>query len=174
MSLVIRRFLALLSGCGLLASIGFYTGSYRGINFDSVMPWPFVLHLGAIVLTLPMFAVEGVAVRNRTFFWNEFARGKPSWVVPSIRILGLLFALQFILFLVQSHMASPQIKDGQYVLENHRKVIAVLSQLEYFRLKSGELRMFAVGWVFFYFVPTMYWWFPGDRQGSASATRLAG
>ena len=57
-------------------------------------------------------------------------------------------------------MASPEIINGQYVLNNHGQIVRVLTRYEYLRLKGAELRLFASGWMFFYFVPTMYWWFP--------------
>jgi hypothetical protein len=109
---------------------------------------------------------QGASVWEETFYWKQFSQGMPKWVVPTIRILGLFFIFCFILFLVQSHAASPQIEDGQYVLNNQGQIVKVLTQLEYFKLKAAELRMFAAGWVFFYFVPTMYWWFPRGHQVS--------
>jgi hypothetical protein len=102
MVLVFRRILAFLAGCGLAASIVAYIGSYEGKTLDSLSFWPFVLHLGVFALLLPMFAVEYSAVRDRTFFWNEFARRMPKWVVPAIKMLGLIFLLHFFLFLARS------------------------------------------------------------------------
>jgi hypothetical protein len=62
--------------------------------------------------------------------------------------------------------SEPHGEDGQYVLDNHGRTVKALTQLKYFKLKAAELRMFAAGWIFFYFVPTMYWWFPRGRQVS--------
>jgi len=67
------------------------------------------------------------------------------------------------LFLIQSHGASLQIKNGEYVLDNHGQSVRVLTQREYFVLKGAELRMFATGWMFLYLVPATYWWFPRER-----------
>jgi hypothetical protein len=107
---------------------------------------------------------QGAPFWQEIFFWKQFSQGMPKWVVPTIKLLGLFSLFHFILFLVQSHVASPQIKDGQYVL-TRGQIVVVLTQSEFFRLKAAELRMFAAGWIFFYFVPTMYWWFPRNRQG---------
>jgi hypothetical protein len=71
--------------------------------------------------------------------------------------------IHFIVFLWQSHAASPEIKDGNYVLNNHGHILRMLTKSEYLRLKAGELRLFATGWIFFYFVPTAYWWFPRQQ-----------
>ena len=84
----------------------------------------------------------------------------PKWVVPAINVIRLFCMAHFVVFLVQSRMASPEIINGQYVLNNHGQIVRVLTRYEYLRLKGAELRLFASGWMFFYFVPTMYWWFP--------------
>lgn len=44
------------------------------------------------------------------------------------------------------------------------KIVKVLTESEYLQLEGAELRLFATGSMFFYFVPTMYWWFPKSRQ----------
>ena len=116
--------------------------------------------LGIPLLLLSMFAVEHEAVRNRTLFWKKFETGRPGWAVPAIKILGLFFFINFGVFLLASHAASPEIQDGAYVLSDHGRIIRTLSEAEFLRLKGGELRLFASGWMFFYFVPLMYWWFP--------------
>jgi hypothetical protein len=55
---------------GLLASIVIYIASYRGATMDGIARWAIVLHLGIVVLLLPMYAVEYSTVRQRTFFWK--------------------------------------------------------------------------------------------------------
>ena len=39
-----------------------------------------------------------------------------------------------------------------------------LTQAEFYKLKGAELRLFATGWMFFYFVPTAYWWFSRTKH----------
>lgn len=163
---LVRKGLAILSVCGLFASIVIYTASYRGTTMDSVAKWAIVLHVGVFVLPLPMYAVEYSKVKQRTFFWKGFARGMPKWVVPGIKLLGLFFVVHFVLFLTQSHASAPEIKDGQYVLNDHGRTVKTLTQSEYYTLKGAELRLFATGWMFFYFVPAAYWWFPRTEEKS--------
>jgi hypothetical protein len=168
MALVMRRFLAVLAGSGLAASIVAYLGSFRGVTLNSFVPWTFILHAGVFLLIVPMMLIEyssfsfktpgwiwfsggsaiergsfswknyakGAPLWEESFFWKEFSRGMPKWVVPTIKVLGLFFLLQFILLLVHNDAA-----------------------------KTAELRMFAAGWVFFYIVSMVYWWFPRNRQG---------
>ncbi len=127
---------------------------------DSLEGWAVLLHIGIFVLVAPMIAIENSTTSNRTSSWKRFEQGKPKWVVLSIKLLGLFFAVHFVLFLVQSHGATPEIKNGIYVLDNHGKLVKTLTLSEYRKLKVGELRLFATGWLFFYAMLTAYGWFP--------------
>lgn len=165
---MMRRFLALLGGFGLAASVVAYLGSFRGVMFNGFVPWAIVLHGGVFLLTAPMIAIEyssftfstppwiwfsggrpvergsfswknysaGAPLWDESFFWNGYSRGMPKWIVPTIKLVGLFFLFQFILLLVRNDAA-----------------------------KTAEMRMFAAGWIFFYFVSAAYWWFPRNRQG---------
>lgn len=44
-------------------------------------------------------------------------------------------------YLVQSHAASPELKNGGFVLNNHGQIVKVLTQSEYLKLKGEELRL---------------------------------
>jgi hypothetical protein len=165
MILLLRRSLSILAACGLVAAVVVYVASFMGTTMDSLFKWAVFLHVGVFVLLLPMHAVEYSSIRNSKFFWDAFSKGLPKWTVRSIQLLGLFFAVHFVLFLVQSHAASPEIKNGEYVLNNHGQIVRVLTESEYRWLKGSELRLFATGWMFFYFVPTMYWWFPKRTGG---------
>ncbi|HEY6445780.1 MAG TPA: hypothetical protein VIY53_04915 [Acidobacteriaceae bacterium] len=154
------RFLAIASAFGLAASLVAYLASFFGVTLESSFKYAFVLHIGFFALLSPMFATERSGIRDRSFFWSGFAQGQPDWAVPTIKALGLFLAINFALFLIQSHAASPEIRDGQYVLNDHGAILRTITKLEYLRLKGSELRLFASGWMFFYFVPTAYWWFP--------------
>jgi hypothetical protein len=141
---------------------------------DSLAPGAvLILHGGVFLLLLPMFALEWRGLNARTFFWKGFAKPMPRWVVPAIQVIGLFCMAHFVVFLVQSRVASPEIIHGQYVLNNHGQIVRVLTRSEYFRLKGVELRLFASGWMFFYFVPTMYWWFPRHTAKQMNGTPAA-
>jgi len=67
---VIRKLLAVLGVGGLAASILAYIGGYKGITWDSLIPWVFVvLHVGIFILYAPMVAIEYSTFRNKTPVW---------------------------------------------------------------------------------------------------------
>jgi hypothetical protein len=156
---ILRRILALISASGLAASLAIYVASYTVSTMDGLFRWAIILHVGVFFLLLSIYLPNYSALRRASLFWKEFGRGMPKWVVPTIKSLGAFFVIHFVIFLLQSHAAAPEFKDGEYVLNDHGHIVKVLTHSEYLRLKGGELRLFATGWIFFYFVPTVYWWF---------------
>jgi hypothetical protein len=124
---VVRRGLVTVSVCGLIASVVIYIASYRGATMDGIARWAIVLHIMVFVLLLPMYAFEYSTVRQRTFFWKGFAQGMPKWVVHSIKLLALFFAVHFVLFLMQSHASTPDVKNGEYALDDHGKIVKILT-----------------------------------------------
>jgi hypothetical protein len=172
MILAIRRSIAVAAACGLAASIAAYFGSYIGVTMDGLPSWAIVLHIGIFIFWIPMCILEYAPIKDRNFFWKEFSQGKPKWVLPTIKLIGLFFAIHFVSFLIESHFASPQIKDGQYVLDNHGQILKVITQREYLHLRGAELRLFATGWASFYSVSLAYWWFPRLRVRHSISTKI--
>jgi len=164
MVLIIRKFLAFLSACGIAASIHAYVDSFSGATMDNSLRWVIILGISAFMLHIPIYALEYPASKDRSFFWTGFARGMPSWVVPCIKLLWLIAVAHLVWFLVQSEAAGPAIKDGQYVLSNHGRIVKVLTQREYLMLKEAELRVFSTITISVYSLPMMYWWFPRSHQ----------
>lgn len=156
----LRRFLAFVSACGLLAALSAYVISFTGATMDAIFRWAMFLDIGVFALVLPMYAVEYSTIKRSRFLWDAIWRGVPKWGVRAIQIVGLIFAAHFVLFLVQSHAASPEIRDGLYVLNNHGQIVKELTAAQYHWLKGSELRLFATGWMAFYFMLSLYWWFP--------------
>jgi hypothetical protein len=158
---LIRKTVALVAGLGVLAGVFVYVLTFFGLTLKKEgFHWFVLLHVGVFVLIAQVFFLEGSAFQTGTFFWKKFAAAMPRWAVPLIKWLGGLAITHFVLFLVLTRATSPEVKDGQYVLNNHGQITGVLSEEQYLRLKEWELRMFAAYWIFFYTVPALYWWFP--------------
>ena len=132
---------------------------------DGMFRWAMLLHIGVFALLIPMYGVEYSAIKNSKFMWDAIWRGLPKWALRATQIVFLFFAAHFVLFLVQSHAASPEIINGQYVLSNHGEIVKELTESQYRWLKGSELRLFATGWLSFYVALALYWWFP--RKASA-------
>ena len=85
-------------------------------------------------------------------------------MLRSTQILFLFLVAVFLAFMASSHAAPPDIVNGQYVLNDHGRIVRSISGREYLRLKGSELRLFASGWMDFYYPLTMLWWFPRQNE----------
>jgi hypothetical protein len=153
-----RKVVAILAAPGFLLGICIFIASFFGLTMDKLGSRAVLLHLGIFVLFLPLAIFE-----RRSGGVNSFA-GRPRWVVRSTQVLGLLCVVMFFAFLALSHAASPEIINGAYVLNNHGKIVGYISEKDYLFLKGRELRLFASGWVFFYYTIMMGWWFPRKEE----------
>jgi hypothetical protein len=157
---LLRKLLACAAGFGLVASTCIFIWSFFGGTLDKLGIKVIWLTLGTCLLYAPLIAIEYRAIRAQNFFGARFGIGKPKWIISVTKFLLLFFVINFGVFLIAGHTASPEIKDGAYVLSDHGQIIRTLTKTEYGRLKGGELRLFASGWILFYFVLISYWWFP--------------
>ena len=114
-----------------------------------------LLHLGLFALGIPLVFAERWGKRVNPFL------GRPRWLVRSLQKLFLLFIVVFVTFLALCcYAASPEIINGDYVLNSHGKIIRYISERDYLSLKGWELRFFASGWIVMYCGLMMLWWFP--------------
>ncbi len=149
-----RKVIAIAAAPGFILGIYIFIASFYGLTLDKLGAKAFLLHLGIFALAIPLAVVEGWSKGVNPF------RGKPRWVVRSMQILFLLFVALFFVFLALSHAASPEIINGEYVLNSHGKIVGFISERDYLFLKGWELRFFASGWMVVYYALMMYWWFP--------------
>ena len=152
-----------------------YGGSLVGSTLDSTRPWVITFCIGIFVVMVPLIAVQRQAPKDNSDLLDQlFAPAVRKWVVPVIQFLLLFFVVHFVLFLVQSHVAGPEIVNGRYVLSSHGRIVRVITYSDYLRLKAGELRLFATGWMVFYFIATAYWCVPRSKRERQLAKRANG
>ena len=153
-----RKAVAIGAAPGLIAGIYDFIASFFGLTMENLAAKAVLLHLGIFALAIPLVVVERWSKGVNPF------RGKPRWAVRSMQALFVLFVAVFFTFLAMSHAASPQIVNGDYVLDSHGKIVAYISQRDYLSLKGWELRFFASGWIVGYYAMMLYWWFPRQDE----------
>ena len=131
---------------------------------DNIFPWYIPLLLGWMALFVPIYALEYPASRAPSFAWKGFARGMPSWVAPCSWLLMLVALAHFVWCVVHYGWGAPEIVDGQYVLDSRGRILKVLTQAEYLKLRAVGARAIATILIYFYFTPMMYWWFRRNPQ----------
>lgn len=159
-----RRIVATVAGFGFVAGFCIFVSSFVGATIEKLWPLFFLLHVGILALLIPIVVFDRSAGERNGMSWMDLKQRTPEWAIFGTKLLALLFGIIFVLFLSLSHAASPEIQNGNYVLNSHGKIVALLTQTEYLALKGWELRFFASGWMFAYFYLSVYWWFTGNRQ----------
>jgi len=153
-----RRVIAIAAAPGFVAGIYIFIASFFGLTMDKLGAKAILLHLGIFALAIPL-----VIAKRWSKGVSPFG-GEPRWVVRSIQILGLLCVALLLVFLALSHAASPEIINGEYVLNNHGKIVGYISERDYLFLKGWELRLFASSWMFAYYSLIMHSWFPRQEE----------
>lgn len=149
-----RKVIAATAMLGIIEAFYVFIASFFGLTMNKLGAKAFLMHLGIFALGIPLVFVEKWSKGVNPF------RGKPRWAIRSMQMLFLLFVAVFFTFLALSHAESPEIINGEYVLNNHGKIVAHISERDYFFLKAWELRLFASGWILGYCALAMHWWFP--------------
>ncbi len=132
-------------------------------NAAEKFPFIWLLHIGIFIVWLPAVLIltkneELKAFRQSSSLkqLNPIAASKiffgqtPSWLTI-IAVAGFFYAIiNFVLFMTSSHMGIPDIKNGQYILHDHGKLIKTLTEQEYYHYKANEVRFFSGHWLMFY------------------------
>ena len=84
----------------------------------------------------------------------------PRWVIRCNYLLMAIVIVHFAWYFFLGGIGMPTIKDGQYILNNHGRIVRVLTKGEYILLNEVQLRIFATLMISSYFMFMMYWYFP--------------
>ena len=168
----LRRVFVFLAACGLALSIVAYVASFSLPQSDTIFRWAIVLFPGWMVFYVSIFYLEYPSSKEPNFAWAGFARGMPSWVAPCSCTLWLIFVAHLVWFGIRTGFGNPEIRDGQYALVTRGRILSVLSQAEYIKLRAVEARMLAAAMITLYFMPAMYWWFRRDQASAPTPSTL--
>lgn len=151
------RILFLLSVIGFIGSLFFHFGSI--FAFEAVAEnYSFLLHLGIFVVFIPFI----VYLNNGKTTYNFMAAFTSIVPLKYVVICALLFFYvfaNFIIFMAKSKGGVPDIWNGEFVLHNHGKLIRHITEKEYQSFKINQLRGFSGHWLFFYFMPMVFFFY---------------
>lgn len=87
-------------------------------------------------------------------------RALPGWARTTVAVFWLVAIAHFAWFFLSGHHGVPRMKDGQFIIGSHGRIIKVLTESEYWALKGEEVRSLASLMVAVYLNAAMNWWFP--------------
>ena len=133
-------------------------------DFDVTEKVPIVwgLHIGIFAVWIPavlnlrsneeLKSYRQTNMRNRMNpigFYKIIFRQTPTWLII-IAMGSFVYAfINFMLFM-GSQSGVADIKEGQYILQNHGLIIKTLTEQEYHHFKANEVRGFSGHWLAFY------------------------
>ena len=154
----LRLPVATLAFLGLVSSLVVHVAAVCGVDLSSTHPQVWALHVGVFVVFFPfVFASRRVFGNKRT--WTQMKEAYPRWLVGAGVVLMAYVMVNFAWGMWALDGGSPDIRDGQYVLQQHGQVIRTLSADDYRGYKAWEVRMFSGHWLIFYFMPLAFFAF---------------
>ena len=157
-----RKFLFYFAVTGWTLGLIVHLVSLLGIDVTEKIPFIWILHIGIFVVWLPTilnlrkneklkeFSQSGLLTRmNPLVFFKMIFQNTPTWLTL-IAISGFLYAIVNFMLFMTSQLGVPDVKDGQYILQNHGQLIKTLTEQEYHHYKANQLRGFSGHWIAFY------------------------
>jgi len=161
-----KKFLFWLAVLGWTLALIVHVVSVADIDVTQKIPFVWILHIGIFIVWIPAILVLrkneelknlkkiGVLTRMNPFdFFKPILKKIPSWLIV-ITIAGFFYAIINFMLFIASRLGSPDIQNGQYVLQNHGQLIKTLTEREYHHYKANELRGFSGHWIAFYGIAT--------------------
>lgn len=148
--------------CGWIAGLTIHLLSITGINSIDTGPVFWILHAGIVVVWVPTVLLVKRDEELRTFqqsakqnrvnpvvFLKIVFRRTPTWLMV-IAAAGFLYTIINFMVVMMGQEGVATDLGGTYVLQNHGKLIRVLTEQEYQYYKAMETRGFSGHWMAFY------------------------
>src|SRR5262249_54071335 len=154
-----RYFIGAVGVLGLLLSLLVHLQTYAGIDVGADHPAVWALHVGCLLVNLPM-VVSAWLDHGFAPSWRDMY---PRWARVLLVMAGIYAAANFLLFLLLSGGAHAEVRDGRYVLHRHGTIVRELSAADYHLHMAHVLRGFSRHWVLFYLAAGLYFLTPPRR-----------
>ncbi|MEN2400167.1 hypothetical protein GKZ90_0010285 [Flavobacterium sp. MC2016-06] len=165
---MMKKFLFYFAFTGWCLGLIVHLLSLADIDVTEKAPFVWLLHIGIFVVWLPIVldlknneelqAYQQSGILNRIkpmAFYKIVFKETPTWMAI-IAIGGFFYAvINFMLFMF-SQIGTPDIKNGQFILQNHGQLIKTLTEQEYHHYKANEVRGFSGHWIAFYGIATAF------------------
>ena len=163
-----RKTFFILAGTGWALGLIVHILSILDIDLSERIPFVWVLHIGVFVVWIPMIiqinnnselkAFQKSSMFNRINpigFLRIIFKKTPVWLAL-ISACGLIYAIVSFLMVMGSQPGIPDIRDGQYILQNHGQLIKTLTEDEYHHHEAIVMRSFSGHWIAFYGIATAF------------------
>jgi len=154
-----ERALPWLAATGLLLALIVHGLTFLPLNVAiEEFPVIWLLHVGLFVVCIPFFFSVMQAARSGLIrsWWSVFPWWAIGVIIAAMIYTGANFTSSFV---EPSKQGKPEIQNGQFVLVSPGQTVHAISEQEYYLRKNYNVRGFSGHWIFFYLIPTLYFWF---------------
>ena len=157
-----NKYIWLFAIAGWIISLSVHIFSLRGTDVNEIFSATWLLQIGIIIVWIPaIFSLtknqelrdlkktqNGYMVSPLLFFKTLF--NKTPKLLLIIAIAGFLYAgINFLIFMT-THSGTPVIREGQYILQSHGRLIKSITENEYHLYRANELSGASGHWIAFY------------------------
>lgn len=146
-----RLIFGTLAALGFLMSLGVHVAALAGLPVQDQLPQVWALHVGIFAVFVPAV----FHLRKHTDANDPLAlfRGLPSWAVFAVLTLFIYAFINFFVALSATGGATPDVRDGRYVLQKKGHIVREINEAEYRAVRAAEVRLFSGHWLLFYAIP---------------------
>ena len=166
-----NRTFGILAATGFLAALIVHALTFTQIDLTGLFPYVWSLHIGIFVVFFPFIwsarksLGAGAATKN-------LLSSLPRWASVALIVVFVYAIVNFAVFFYLSEGGGPDIRNGQFILHSHGRLIRQLSEDEYHLKKAYELRGYSGHWLLFYVLPAFY--FLLQRRTGSTGTPPSG
>jgi hypothetical protein len=154
----VHRLLGILSAISFTLALVVHGLTFAHIDIMETIPAVWVLHVGIFVVFVPLvFSARRLSGADQKY--RDFQSLFPEWANTLITVVFIYAIVNFVVFMFLSHGGVPAIRDGQFILHSHGKLVRVLTEKEYHVQRAYVVRGFSGHWLVFYLVPALFFLF---------------
>ena len=147
--------LGFIAAVGLIAAVLVHGLTYVSVDAAAQFPAIWGLHLASIMITVPVIWHLRRSVSSRSRL-GDFRNLLPPWAAGICVAAIVCAAANFALCILFTEGGSATVKDGNYVLQSHGRLIRSLTAAEFAQQKLYVTRMFSGHWVLFFLISSLY------------------
>ncbi len=157
-----KSFLFYFAVTGWILGLIVHLLSITDFDITDKVPFVWALHIGVFIVGVPTvidlkkneelveYQQSGMLNRINPFEFSKIMfRYTPTWLTI-IAIGGFFYTIINFMLFMNSYPGAPDVKNGQYILHNHGRLIKTLTEQEYHHYKANEVRVFSGHWLAFY------------------------
>lgn len=154
-----RKIIGTIAAVGFIISLSVHLLTYAHVDILEIGGYVWALHIGVLLLWIFLGRDLNKSSESELTLAERFFTHQPVWG-PLIAVILIIYTgLNFALWFHNMKGGSPEIVNGKFLLVLKSGGTIGLTESEYHVFRAYVVRGFSGHWLFFYFVPAVYFLF---------------